>query len=298
VRVLVTGASGFIGSAVAAALASAGQDVVGLHRSQTPFLQTLASVDGVTLARRDLSDLRSIDGRFDAVVHAAATSPAPGVDSVRIVHDNVMGTAALIREAERWRCRALVFCSSLSIYGSISAAVVDEETHVVDPDAYGASKRLGELMLEDRAASLPALALRLPSVVGRGAHRNWVSGVAEKLLAGQPIPAYHLERPFNNAVHVRDICALVNRVLQSPWEGFDRVVLGARGGLAVRGVIERLAAGLGVDARVVERPPEKVSFTLCSDRAITRWGYDPLDIGSTLDAYAEDTLACRNFMRR
>lgn len=290
-RVLVTGASGFLGGTVTRSLSSAGHDVTGLYRSDTRFLRTVAGTTGASLVRGDLAEAKSLPGRFDAVVHAAATSPAPGIDTERLVTDNVLGTARLIDAAKRWGCRAFVLCSSLSVYGAISRPVVDEETPIVDPDAYGASKHLCELMLADRADSLPGLALRLPGVLGPGAHRNWLSGIAARLLAGEPVRAYHLERPFNNGVHVSDLSAFVTHVLSTPWKQFDAVVMGARGGIPVRAAIERLAAGLGVEARIVEAPSAKASFTLCSERAMTRWGYDPMEIGTLIDRYAADVLS-------
>src|SRR5688572_3635489 len=282
-QVLVTGASGFVGAFVARELAAAGHAVTGLHRSDTRFLQTLADVPGVTLARQDLTTASTLDGPFDAVVHTAATSPAPGIDTARMVHDNVAGTASLIAAARRWGSRAFVLCSSLSMYGDITTNVVDERTPIVNPDAYGATKQLCELLLADCAPALPGLALRLPGVLGPGAHRNWMSGVASRLLAGEPVRAYHLDGPFNNAAHVADIANLVRRVIETPWTGFDAVVIGSRGEVTVRAAIERLASGLGVVARIEEGLRAKPGFTLSSTRAIERWGYDPLEIGALLD---------------
>ncbi len=290
-KVLVTGASGFLGAFVARDLAGAGHEVTGLHRSDSRFLQRLAGACAVTLVRRDLADVGTLSGPFDAVVHTAATSPAPGIDTARVVRDNVAGTAALIADAERWGCRSFIFCSSLSLYGVISRAVVDESTPIVNPDAYGATKHLCELMLADRAGTLPSLSLRLPGVLGPGAHRNWLSGVAARLLAGEPVRAYHLDGPFNNAAYVADIAALARRVVSRSWTGFDAVVLGARGEITVRGAIQRLAAGLNVVPNIEEQPVVKPSFTLSPDRAIASWGYDPLEIGALIDRYAGDVLA-------
>jgi nucleoside-diphosphate-sugar epimerase len=290
-KVLVTGASGFVGAFVARDLARAGHAVTGLYRSDSRFLRSAADSGGITLRSGDLADATSLGGPFDAIVHTAATSPAAGIDAERMVRDNVVATAALMGAAEQWHATQFVFCSSLSVYGSISRPVVDETTPIVNPDAYGATKHLCELMLADRAAALPTLALRLPGVLGPGAHRNWLSGVAGRLLAGEPVGAYALDGPFNNAAHVADIAALVRSALGRHWTGFDAVVLGARGTTTVRGAIERLAAGLGVPARIEAREQEKPSFTISSARAIDRWGYVPMDIGGLIDRYAADILA-------
>jgi UDP-glucose 4-epimerase len=208
-----------------------------------------------------------------------------------MVRDNVAGTQALIEAAERWRAKAFVFFSSLSLYGDVAAGVVDESTPIVNPDAYGATKHLGELMLAARAERLPGLAIRLPGVLGPGAHRNWLSGVAIRLRAREAVRAFHLDAPFNNAAHVADLAALVSRVLEQPWAGFDAIVVGARGHITVREAITRLANGLGVEARILQAEATKPSFTLSSERAIGRWGYDPMEIGAMIDRYAEDVRA-------
>ena len=74
-RVLVTGVSGFSGSAVARRLASGGHDVVGTYRRDTDFLAALREVPRLDLVRADLIDAGKLAGPFDAVVHTAATSP-------------------------------------------------------------------------------------------------------------------------------------------------------------------------------------------------------------------------------
>ncbi len=266
-RILVTGAAGFSGSFVARALARSGRDVVAAHRSETAFLARLSGEPRVRRHRGDLVDAAALPGPFDAVVHVAATSPAPGVDVAQIVRDNVAGTQALVEAAERWGAKAFVFFSSLS------------------------TKHLGELLLATRAERLPGLAIRLPGVLGPGAHRNWLSGVADRLRAGETVRAFHLDAPFNNAAHVADLAALVLRVLERPWTGFDAIVIGARGHILVREAITRLARGLGVEARIEEGTAAKPSFTLSSERAISRWGYDPMEIGAMIDRYAADVRA-------
>jgi hypothetical protein len=132
------------------------------------------------------------------------------------------------------------------------------------------------------------LAVRLPAVVGRGADRHWLADVGRRLLGRQPVHVYHPAAPFNNAIHVSALVEFVTRGLELEWHGVDHVVVGAAGSITVRGAVERLARGLGVEAIIVPVTPAKVPFVLSSRRAIDRWGYRPEDIGSVLDRYAHD----------
>ncbi len=286
-RVLVTGVSGFSGSYVARLLCQAGHDVVGTYRRDTGFLMRLQGLSHFTSVRGDLHHASNLPGPFDAVVHVAAMSPAPGITDEQIITDNVGGTTVLAEAARRWDVACYVFFSSISLYGEVGAGILDEQTPIVNPDVYGTTKKQCEDLLA--RSGLSCLSLRLPGVLGPGAHRNWLSGLAATLKARQPVSAFHLDSPFNNAAHIADIAALVLQTVRRDFAGFDSVVLGASGAIPVRTVIERLAAGLGVTPIIQTVPAKKPSFTLSSERAITRWGYEPMEIGALIDRYAAET---------
>jgi nucleoside-diphosphate-sugar epimerase len=289
-RVLVTGVSGFSGSFVAQHLESAGFDVTGVYRRDTSFLAELAGKPNIALVRSDLAATIGQIGAFDAVVHAAATSPAPGVTAAAIIHDNIDATGTLIEAALNWKCRSFIYLSSLSIFGEVNTPVLDETTPIVNPDPYGACKFLCESMLAEQADRLPSLSLRLPGVLGPGAHRNWLSQVAAKMRAGERIKAFHLDAPFNNAAHISDIAQLVAIVLSRPFAGAGAVVLGAGSQQPVRRVLTTLAKGLGVEPRIDEAPAAKASFVISSRRAIDDWGYRPMEIGALVERYASEVL--------
>ena len=292
-RVLVTGVSGFSGAHVARLLASQGHSVTGVHRRETPFLSRLRGIAEIELVRGALEQSAELPGPFDAVVHVAATSPAPGVDVQAMVRDNVSSTLALIEAAVGWKSRSFVFFSSLSVFGEVTVPVVDESCPILNPDPYGATKYLGEQLLLERSDVLPSLSIRLPGVIGPGAHRNWLSSVAVRLSAGDPVAAFNLDGPYNNAAHVDDLARFAAQLLDRGMAGADSVVVGARGQITVRAAIERLAAGLGVRPHIMERDAPRPGFTLSSVRAIERWGYDPLEIGAMIDRYAAEILAER-----
>lgn len=284
-KVLVTGASGFVGNYLVEALDKAGFEVTGVYRTNIPKILKKSRVGYV---RADLGKgVYFIKGPFDAIVHAAASTPLSGVTTDQMIRDNVYSTQELLRAAPRWGTKQFILFSSVSMYGRIDRPVLDESCPIITPTAYGATKYLSEQLLKEQ--DIPGLALRLPGILGpRAHHGNWLPGVAEKLRKGETVRAFNLDRPFNNAVHVDDIAKLIISNLMKGWKGYDAMVLGADGVMFTKMVIERLAKVLKVKAKIEEIPAAQKSFVISSKHAMSQWGYDPLEIGKMVDQYGAE----------
>jgi UDP-glucose 4-epimerase len=291
-HLLVTGAGGFVGAEMVLALLARGHRItaaVGSGRGRLP--QNAERLGVLKIVSGDLSiDMRLPDS-IDAVVHAAARSIWPGVTVAAMVRDNVGATARLISHARRSGVKRFIFLSSLSVYGKISVSVVDEATPIIDPDAYGLTKRLGEEMLKDAADSFPSLSMRLPGVIGRGSVRNWLTSVMEAARAGREITVFNPDAPFNNAVHVADLGEFVCNLLERERTGADIVTLGAAGQASIREVVQSLCDSFGGQSRLRIETATKPGFVVSSDRANKFYGYGPMDIAEMLMRFAaENTI--------
>jgi nucleoside-diphosphate-sugar epimerase len=285
-HVLVTGAGGFIGGHVARYLAEQGMTVTALYRRRPPAWGATTPT-GLLLLQADIDDsAAALPSRIDAIFHAAATSPWAGVSADDMIRDNVLGTRQVLRYGLKAGAMRFIYASSLSIHGRITTAVVDENTAITNPDVYGLSKRLGELALADVAADLPGLALRLPGVIGPGAHRNFLATTLARLRGGEQVTASNPGAPFNNAVHIADLTAFIARLLHGDsWRGFDAMPLGAAGMTTIRGAVEGLAAACGSRSTISFTPAERPAFTIDSRQAAS-YGYQPMEIGPMLDRFA------------
>ena len=281
-RILVTGAAGFVGGHVAAHLASLGHEVVGTYHNSFKEILGIDMRHGAVMA----------DGPFETVIHCAATHPVSGASLEKTIRDNIPPMLYLMEASRYWKTKAFVLLSSISVHGKVSEPVLNESTPRTNPDAYGSTKYLCECALMEQPFA--SLSLRLPGIIGPGAHnRNWLPGVAYKLLHGDTINAYGLDGFFNNAVHVADVAALVGRVLPTLTEikGHDVVTMGAGGVITVREAIERLAKSMGnMTINWSSVKMDGRTFTISSQRAIQRWRYDPTEIGAMVERYGREFM--------
>jgi len=171
--VLVTGASGFVGSSLLASYPAERQRV-GLVR---PGRAGTAS-GGLSFRTIDSWSEESLTRAFagvDAVVHAASVVHHPGATEAEYARFNVEGTRALLRACKAAGVGRLVFISTIKVYGEEPrAAIIDESTPVVGDSPYARTKIEAERLVLEAASEggLSAAVLRLCPVFGRGDKSN------------------------------------------------------------------------------------------------------------------------------
>ncbi len=287
--VLVTGAGGFTGAALVRHLLAQGHRVTAVIRSGRGRLgEAPSGVGQLRIVQADLSEDIQWPGSLDALFHVAARSPNTGVSPADLVRDNVVATTHLVARASDAGAKLFVLFSSLSVYGEVATTVLDEETPICNPDTYGLTKLLCEGLLEAESSSMRSLALRLPGVIGAGSERNWLSRSLAAARRGENIRIFNAEAPFNNAVHVQDLCSFAAGLLDQSWVGYDLVTLGAAGQLPVEVVATLLANEAPGGSQVVIEKSSRMSYLISSARAQTHYGYSPTQIDIMLRQFVRE----------
>lgn len=230
-KVLVTGAAGFIGSHVAGRLLDRGDEVIGLDsindyydvRLKHARLARLTGRNGFRFFQQDLADRAGMDAFFAAqqpqrVIHLAAQA---GVryslqNPHAYVESNLAGFINILEGCRHHRVEHLVYASSSSVYGANTGMPFSIHQNVDHPlSLYAASKKANELMAHtySHLYRLPTTGLRFFTVYGPWGRPDMALFLFTKaILAGQPIDVFNEGRMRRDFTYVDDIVEGVIRV--------------------------------------------------------------------------------------
>jgi len=199
-RVLVTGATGLVGSWLVPALLERGADVVALVRDADPQSELIRSrtIDRIAVVNGVVEDLGSVERalvhhRVDTVFHLAAQTQVRAAYRApfETFESNVRGTYTLLEACRRHRdaVERIVVASSDKAYGEAVVLPYTEDTPLDAIFPYDTSKLCGDFIARSyfRTYSLPVTIARCGNIYG-GGDLNWdriVPGTVRSLLAGQ-----------------------------------------------------------------------------------------------------------------
>lgn len=313
-RVLVTGGAGYIGSAVALALADAGHDVVVLDDLSAGSRDAVVRGELVVGGIDDRAVLDRVLPGVEVVVHCAARIVVAEsiADPLGYHEANVARTIALLRACVDHGVLRVVLSSTAALYAEAPSLVVDEDAPIAPASPYAAGKAMVERILSDAATvGVRSLALRYFNPLGAdpagrvGLLAARDSHVLERLRAawrsGEPFTITGAEWPTRDGsglrdyVHVWDLAeahvAAVERFDDVVPVGSRVVNLGSGTGTTVRELVAAFERVVGERIRVVDgpaRPGDVAGARTTIDRARDELGWVPR---RTLDEAIRDALA-------
>jgi UDP-glucuronate 4-epimerase len=233
-RVLVTGAAGFIGFHTSKALLDLGHEVIGLDnlnhyydvRLKQARLKQLIPRNGFQFVKEDMVDRKAMADLFseerpERVVHLAAQA---GVrHALDHPHDyidaNISGFMNILEGCRHSKVQHLVFASTSAVYGANTALPFSVDQNVDHPvSLYGATKKANELMAHSYAHlfSLPVTGLRFFTVYGPWGRPDMSLFLfTKKILSGEPIDVFNYGNHSRDFTYIDDIVEGIVRTLDA-----------------------------------------------------------------------------------
>jgi UDP-glucuronate 4-epimerase len=293
VKVLVTGAAGFIGMHCAQRLLARGDEVLGID-NLSPYYSVQLKQDRLAQLRHarfgfeqiDIADAPALESFFqraqpDAVLHLAAQAGVRYslVNPQACVRANLVGFANLLECCSRRPPRHLVFASSSSVYGANPQLPWSEAQSVDRPvSLYAATKKSNELMAHvySHLHGLQATGLRYFTVYGPWGRPDMSPVLfAQAIMQGKPLQVFNHGDMQRDFTYVDDIAEGTLRVLDSPAPPASRYAvynIGNHRPVKLLDYIAALERALGRKARLEMLPmqPGDVQATYADTRALDK----------------------------
>ncbi len=243
-RVLVTGAAGFIGYHLCKRLLTEGYTVVGIDnlndyydpKIKTDRLDMLTGNERFTFNKVDLADAEGLkeiflEVKFDAVINLAAQAGVRySIENPAVyVSSNIVGFANILECCRHHDAGQLIFASSSSVYGANTQMPFSVKDNVDHPlSLYAASKKSNELLAHTYASlyNLPVTGLRFFTVYGPYGRPDMALFLFTKaIVEGKPIDVYNHGKMRRDFTYVDDIVEGIFRLTRKPsvanpnWNG-------------------------------------------------------------------------------
>jgi len=313
-KILVTGAAGFIGSALSISLLDRGDEVVGIDNHNNYYDPALKEArlsrhldhPNYTHIRMDIEDGKAvkkifIEHQFEGVVNLAAQA---GVrysieNPLAYINTNMVGFGHILEGCRHNNVGHLVYASSSSVYGSNTSMPFSVHDNVDHPlSLYAASKKANELMAHtySHLYDLPTTGLRIFTVYGPYDRPDMaLQKFIRSILKGEPITVFNYGKHQRDFTYIDDIIEGIIKVFDKPalpnpnWDSHNpdpatssapwRLYnIGNNNPVELLNYIEVLEASLGikVEKELLPLQPGDVPNTCANiDDLIEEFGYKP-----------------------
>lgn len=296
-RILVTGAAGFIASHLCERLLKEGHEVIGLDNFNNYYDPKIKKANaqilkkypkfklliGEILNEKLLAKIFK-NNKFDQVVHLAARAGVrPSLENPKLYVDvNIRGTINILTEIQKHKIKRFIFASSSSVYGNSPKVPFSEKDNVDKPiSPYAATKKAAELICYNfhHLYGIETACLRFFTVYGpRQRPEMGIALFTESILKSKPIIMFGNGESSRDYTYVDDIVDGIIKAMRLKELKFEIFNLGNSNPISLKKLIESIEKAAGIKAKIIKKPMQAgdVERTFADIRySKKRLGYQP-----------------------
>lgn len=229
-KILITGANGYIGSALATSLAEkkfeltcfCGPGAKGIEKLENFFREKKANAIIETGSILDRKKISSLLAGIDIVVHTASVHSVEACrknpEQSRIV--NVGGTKIMVEESKKAKIKKFIYPSSMAVYGNTEEKIITEETGLDPKNDYAIQKiNCEKLCIESK---LECAILRKSNIFGTGFIQQFDTVIplfVKNAIKGEKIIVHGTGKQERNFVHIKDVIRAYQKTIESDYCG-------------------------------------------------------------------------------
>ncbi len=286
-QLFITGSGTLIGNSLSSFfLKKKGYKIISTYNKSFP--KNLKNIKNVSLKKLDLLDNLNFKKKFDVLIHCASAIPDYNFDKKKINQTNVSGFKKILSICKKNECKKIILLSTMDVYGDIQVNKVNENYIGKKVNWYGKSKKKMEDLLKIYCQKnrIDGFIFRLPGVVGKNSSHNFLSNLMKKIKKNQNLIIYNPKAMFNNLIHVKNLCSIVEQILKK--KGIKIYNLGTKKPLKIADVVKILKKNHKISKIYCDREI-KNSFTININKALR----DDLKLFSTkksLDLFRQENI--------
>jgi len=281
---LVTGAGSPLGLAVGRRLQAEGMHSTGMMRG--PITEDICNLfnELVVVDLASPTDIDTISGNFDVVIHVAALSEGSIQDVMKVTG---IASSLLVQRAIELGVPRFVHVSSMSVYGEIAEDFVTSTTPIRHSTPYGVAKWFAESALHSRQSMISGVSVRSPAIVGAHSHRHFLAKLLQSMLQqSTEIRVSNPEFLSNNLIHEDTLATfLVNLAKQKeiPYSAFP---VASRESMPLGEIVSLMAQATRYNGSVKWVPSNSRPFSIDLESAI-KHGFHPLTTEETVGKWLD-----------
>lgn len=276
---LVTGCSSYIAKYIIKKLLADGDKVFGISRTNPAIVH-----HNFHWLAHDLSKnpYKLDTATVDIIIHMAAQSLL-NKSALEYLHSNILLTYHVSKMAAELQPKAVVYTSSMKVYGEIREKVATEDIDRINPELYGQTKYFGEKILQE---TVPTISLRIPGVIAVGSH-GWVDSIYHKLKKNESLVIYNA--PYNHVIHAYDIYGIIRQICNIEYYKNDAFNVCANGVATSMEIVEFIRDAVSSGSPVELKNSRNTVSHLISNKKLLNI-YNPLDVKDSLRLYVKEML--------